>query len=242
MSLLLDTQQLIESQAACHDAVIVALDGKDSMVVMDLLAKTFKRVEAFCMVYAFGMDRFRRKAEYVKARWGVELKEVEHYGAIDHFNRGWYCLPRVAEGPRKLRDAYEQQKREYGIPLVATGSRMSESLGRRQCIQRDTWPGWHPIALWRKADVVGYLRAKDIPLPDKDADMQGISVDRETILNLYDHSLGDYELIRKRFPFVECMVKQRGWYGQESFPKTDGHRLQDSGVVAVVEAESAREQ
>jgi len=213
MSLLADTRELIESQASCHDAVIVALDGKDSMVVLDLCKPAFKRVEAFTMVYAFGMDRFKRKAEFVRNRWGVELKEVEHFGVVDHLNRGYWCLPKATPGPRRMREAYEQQKQEYGIPLIATGSRMSESLGRRQCIERGTWPGWHPIAQWKKADVLRYMEVNSIPLPDKSADMQGVSLHRDCILDMYDNSRGDYELLRKRFPLVEALIRQKEWYG-----------------------------
>lgn len=112
-----------------------------------------------------------------------------------------------------MRDAYELQKQEYGIGLVATGSRMSESLGRRQCIERDTWPGWHPIAQWRKADVLNYLKMRSIPLPEREADMQGISLHRKEILKLYDTSRYDFDLIAKRFPFVEAVVKHREYYG-----------------------------
>ena len=213
MSLLADTNQLIESQAACHDAVVVALDGKDSMTVMDLCAKTFKRIEGFCMVYAFGTERFKEKAAYVKVRWNVDLKEVEHYGVVQAFRRGHYCLPRDAEGPARLKDAIEAQRQAYGIPLIATGTRAAESLGRSASIRRGTWPGWHPIASWRKADVLAYMKHNNIPLPDGPGDMQGISLDKETILRLYDGCRGDYELMRKRFPFIEAVVRAREWYG-----------------------------
>jgi len=213
MSLLADTRDLIESQAALHDACIVALDGKDSMVVLDLVRPIFKRVEAFNMVYAFGTQRFKDKAAYVRSRWQIDLKEVEHFGAIDHANRGMWCVPRAVAGPRRMRDAYEQQKQEYGIGLVATGSRMSESLGRRQCIERGTWPGWHPIAAWRKSDVLNYMQHNNIPLPDKDKDMQGTSLHRSCVLEIYRDRRGDYELLKEKFPLLEAIIKREQWYG-----------------------------
>lgn len=216
MSVLAETRELLESQAALHDAVVVALDGKDSMVVLDLCVKTFKRVEAFCMVYAFGTARFQRKAGYVKARWNVDLKEVEHFGAIDHLNRGYYCLPREVEGPRHMREAYEQQRREYQIPLIATGSRMSESLGRRQCIERGTWPGWHPIANWRKRDVLRYCEEMGIPLVEGEASMQGVSLHKERVLEMWRDERDDYERLMKRFPFIQAIVLQEQWYGRSA--------------------------
>lgn len=212
MSVLSDSRDLIESQAALHDSVVVALDGKDSMVVMDLLAQTFKRIEGFNMVYAFGTERFRKKAEYAKARWGVDLKEVDHFGAIDHCNAGYYCLPHAVAGPQSLREAIEGQRKEYGIELVATGARSAESLGRRQMIARGTQPGWHPIAAWRKRDVLEYCERNAIPLTEGEGSMQGVSLHKDRVIELYDHERGDYELIRKRFPFIECVVRQRGWY------------------------------
>lgn len=214
MSVLSDSRDLIESYAAINDSVVVALDGKDSMVVMDLVRPTFKRVEAFNMVYAFGTERFRKKAEYVKARWGVELKEVDHFGAIDHCNTGYYCLPHAVAGPQSLREAIEKQRQEYGIELVATGARSAESLGRRQMIARGTQPGWHPIADWRKRDVLEYCDRNAIPLVEGEKSMQGISLHRSRILELHRNEPGDYEILRKRFPFIHAIVKREEWYGR----------------------------
>ena len=172
MSLLADTRDLIESQAALHDAVVVALDGKDSMTVLDLCLPYFKRVEAFIWVYAFGMERTRQRQEFVKARWGVDLKEVEHYGATAHRHDGYYCFAQdVGDAPIKIGPAIELQRKEYGIPLVATGTRAYEHFSRRVMIQRGTWPGWHPIAQWRRSDVLSYMQHNNIPLPDGNGDM-----------------------------------------------------------------------
>jgi hypothetical protein len=182
---------------------------------MDLCAETFKRVEGFCMVYMFGSERFKRKAEYVKARWGVDLKEVEHYGAVQHRKFGEWCLPQdVGDLPTKIGPAFERQRQEYGIPLLATGTRMYEHFSRRVMIKRGTWPGWHPIAEWRRADVANYLKARSIPFPDdENKDMQGVSMHRSCIEEMYRSNRGDYELLRQRFPMVEAVVKRGGWYG-----------------------------
>ena len=59
-----------------HDAVIVACSfGKDSLVVLDLLSKVFKRVEAFCMSYVLGMDWTKTHQQYARDRWGIAVEE-----------------------------------------------------------------------------------------------------------------------------------------------------------------------
>jgi len=93
-------------------------------------------------------------------------------------------------------------------------------LGRRQCIERGTWPGWHPIAAWRKSDVIRYCEVNSIPLPEGEASMQGVSLHKHEILKLHSSCPGDYELLRKRFPLIEAVVKQREWYGRSNKPTT----------------------
>lgn len=209
-------------QADRHEAVLVALSfGKDSLVVMDMCAKYFKRVEAFCMSWVTGLDITKRWLQFARDRWDVEVKEIEHWGAKRHKQSGSWCIPVEIDGKPGFNVTLEEQKREYGIPIVATGTRAAESLGRRAGLLRaergikgGAWAGdWHPIAWWRRENVIAYLRQNNLPLEDSDKDMQGWSNDRQSFLKLHQQHPEDFKRWCKVFPFAEAVIRQKEWYG-----------------------------
>lgn len=226
MSVILDTIEDVKSQADRHEAVLVALSfGKDSLVVADLCVKNFKRVEAFCMSYVVDLDLTKRWLQFARDRWGLEVKEIEHWGAVRNRARGQWCFPQDIEGKLpNLASTIAAQKDVFGVKLCATGTRAAESLGRRAGLMRQqrgekagAWAGdWHPIAWWRRENVVAYLKQNNLPLDDCDKDMQGWSNDRASILRLHDEHPADYVKWRERFPLVEAVVRHRGWYGKSA--------------------------
>ena len=223
MSAVLDSIDVIKQQSARHDSVVVALSfGKDSLVVMDLCCKHFKRVEAFCMSFVTGMNIMQQKLQYSRDRWGVEVKEIEHWAAVRHRAQGFRCFESYHEGKLpNLAMTLEQQKKETGCSLSVTGTRAAESLGRRAGLRRreegveaGAWAGdWHPIAWWNRAEVIAYLKNNNLPMEDIDKDMQGISNDATSILWLHDNHPADYQKWLEVFPLASCVVKRRELYG-----------------------------
>lgn len=222
MSEILHSIEDIQHMASMHDAVVVACSfGKDSLVVLDLCYKHFQRVEAFCMTFVPGLSVVQEKIEYARQRWGVEVREVEHWAAVQQRAKGYRCFPsQTVDKLPTMTTFFEQMKREYGIPLIATGTRAAESIGRRAGLLRSergqtagAWPGWHPIAWWTRSDVVGYLRNHDLPLDGINADMQGWSLEASSILKLYDCHREDYEKLVDAWPLASCVVTRRELYG-----------------------------
>jgi len=222
MSAVSDSIDDIQQMASLHDAVVVACSfGKDSLVTLDLCTKYFKRVEAFCMVFVPGLSVVQQKIEWTRQRWGIDVREVEHWAAVQQRAKGYRCFPSPHGGPLPtMTTMFSRMKEEYGIPLIATGTRAAESIGRRAGILRQergetagAWPGWHPIAWWTRSDVVGYLRTNDLPLDGINADMQGWSLEASSILKLYDNHREDYEKLIDVWPLASCVVTRRELYG-----------------------------
>jgi len=223
MSQVFDTIDDVQRMASLHDAVLVACSfGKDSLVVMDLCAKYFKRVEAFCMAFVPGLSVVTSWQQYARDRWGIEVKEIQHWVSARQIAQGYRCFAQGYDGKLpSLASTLESQKKEYGIALSATGTRAAESLGRKAGLQRrqrgeekGAWPGdWHPIAWWRRHEVLSYVSNNNIPLPEGAKDMQGWSNESGSILKLHDEYPEDYHRWLEVFPLASCVVTRRELYG-----------------------------
>ncbi len=75
----------------------------------------------------------------------------------------------------------------------------------------------YPIKKWNKFDVLYYLRKNDIPLPDSNErdgrGNTGIDLSASSVLWLHDKYHSDYLKLLEYFPFAECIIKRREYYG-----------------------------
>ena len=172
MSLLDETTRALKEVRATTSSVLVSYSGgKDAVVVMDLACKTFDHVEGFFMYFVPGIEFLEAKMEEATARWGVRIHQVLHPAAIFSLKYGVYCDP-APQNEYELPDitiwnVYASFIKETGIKVVLTGMKKSDSNSRRRFM------AWneanrqviHPIASWKKRDVLQYLQLRGIELP-----------------------------------------------------------------------------
>ncbi len=95
----------------------------------------------------------------------------------------------------------------------------STKAGRRICDEpHDGWAGAYtekemrfwPLWDWSARDVLGYLRARQIPIPGGlgKANMSGVDLRLSTLLYLKEHFPHDYERILEVFPDAEVQLKR----------------------------------
>lgn len=210
-----DTIDGIKQQASQYASALVFCSfGKESLTAVDLCAKHFQRVDAVCMSYAPGMQWFQKWQQYARNRWGIQVREIEHWGVKVEQACGYRCKSIEHVHIPKLKETVEAEHKASGCDIVVTGARMAESLGRRRTMVRGNWPGYAPLAHWLRADVYAYLQANNLPVPDSEVlDMGGIGLDTKSLLWLHDRYPDDFALLRKRFPYVGAVVKRREWFG-----------------------------
>jgi len=145
---------------------------------------------------------------------------VPHWSAINSLKFGYYCNPAAEneyEVPQmSLWNIYASMIKLTGIPVILTGFKRSDSNSRRRFM---AWSSSneqiiHPIAGWRKRDVIGYLQFKGIPLPPSSgAQTTGVDLTDRELLWLYDTYPRDFDALLKYFPFAEAVVKRREMFG-----------------------------
>lgn len=222
-SALNETLRILNEAREKHSDVLVAFSGgKDSLCVIDLCRRTFKRVVGFFMFMVPGLEVCEQQIEYAEKRWGVPIVQYPHFTLVQYLKYGAFMppshefddLPNIG-----LFDIYEAVRRDTGIPLIATGMKKADGSGRRTMLRATAGKAdWadviHPCVEWNKFDVLAYLRSHDIPVPDDYGGVSaGIGLLTPDVLWLHDNHPKDFEKLLNYFPYAEAIVKRRDWYG-----------------------------
>jgi phosphoadenosine phosphosulfate reductase len=219
-----ETLDMLAKARERSDAVIVAYSGgKDSIVVMDLCVRTFKRVEAFMMEFVPGLSLVEASIQFAREKWGIETRRYLHWSAIEAMRTGVYCDTHVTKVIPKssLRDIYISVRRDTGISLIANGQKRADSMSRRMLMAFSKDDLLTPLAGWTKDHVVGYMKLKGIPLPpSSNAIMSGVDLKVADICWLHDTYPGDFQKLLAVFPYAQAVIERRRLYPE--FAKKGG--------------------
>lgn len=207
-----------------HDSVVVMWSGgKDSMTVMDLCKRTFKRVEAFYMYFVPGLASEQAKLDFCKERFGVTVRQMPHWASIRSLQSQAYvdAQPAIDMLPDwQLRDCYQLAMDDTGCKFVAAGAKKADSSWRRRFMKgTEHWDFMlHPIAEWNKFDVLGYLRAQDLPIPEarKGKNATGLDLSFSSLYHLHDSHPDDFKVLEQYFPYAGAAIAHREFFGDTS--------------------------
>lgn len=214
------TLQALQLARAKTDKILVGYSGgKDSLVVTDICRRVFPTVVGFYMYLVPGLRSIEELLQEGRDRFGIQILQYPHWLISRYLKEGMYCnnhykhdsIPELA-----LQDVFNLAMMDTGITLVATGAKESDSANRRRLLRWNVGKGTniYPIQTWHKHDVIGYLKAKEIPLPASSGlATTGIDLSTQELLWLHDHYPDDYERVINVFPYAEAIVRRREWYG-----------------------------
>jgi 3'-phosphoadenosine 5'-phosphosulfate sulfotransferase (PAPS reductase)/FAD synthetase len=250
------TAQAGAAAAGKPSRVIVGLSGgKDSLCVLDLCARHFDHVEAFFMYLVPGLECAEGPARAAAKRAGVRLHMVPHFQLPELLQLHRPLTKRKKTRALGLFDIEARVRLDSGIDWVAYGWRESDSMHRRWHLRKSGHADvvgrrLFPIASWVKADVLGYLHARRIPVPKSigqdNSTVSGIGLDGESLRWMRDHYPRDYAKVLRVFPFAHLEVVKLETYGDrgrqaaQQFndstlwkgPKTDGSQEGESAAPA----------
>jgi phosphoadenosine phosphosulfate reductase len=216
---------LQEARSLSNKALVAFSGGKDSRVIMDMACRTFDHVEGFYMFFAPGIQFIQEQLDFATERWGVRIHLVPHWSAINALKYGVYCdapASRDSWPDVKILDMYGAMMRETGIPVLLTGAKKADSGWRRRDMRRNARREavtgkrevFCPLADWTKFDVLAYLRANSIPLPDAfGVKASGVDLVTHEMLWMHDHYPDDFKRLCRVFPYAEAVVWRRNFYG-----------------------------
>jgi phosphoadenosine phosphosulfate reductase len=222
---ILTTLQELEKLANTNEAIIVSYStGKDSMILMDMACKKFRRVIALHMYFVKGLAYIEGGLRYAQERWGCEVLQMPHWQYIEALQTNQYCNYANAHELAELRlaDIYKLAMQQTGARIVATGARKSDGLWRRRWMANIRKSAKYdgvifPLQDWLKIDIAAYQKTHGIPMPELSntgrGDATGISTNNESILWLYDRHREDYERMKRVFPHIDAVIARRELYG-----------------------------
>ena len=215
MNKFLEAQEILNGAAVKSDSCIVFYSGgKDSLAVMNLATKAFKRVVGVFMYFVPGLDIIETQLEYAREKWNIEIVQVPHWILFRCMKYHFYNHPAIWHDkiPEiKLKDIYEIVMKNTGIPFIATGSKLADNIWRRQNL--DSTKNYEflltPLKNWNKFDVLYYLSSNGIKIPEqsKKQKISGVDLTVPSLLYLYDNHREDFKKIEAYFPFIGAVRK-----------------------------------
>lgn len=192
--------------------------GKDSLVVMDLCMRAFKKVTPVHMYLVPGLEFEQERMDFCQTRWGVTPVEVPHWVSYRLLRGCAYIDPWPELGlmpDQKLKDLYEFVRVLTSSDFVAVGAKAADSSWRRRFMKNSA--GWdtviNPIKSWNKFDVLAYLQAKAIPVPlQSGKNASGVDLSFKSMGWIHKAHPADFARIKEYFPYVEAIAARERLY------------------------------
>ncbi len=205
------------------DEVIVAFSGgKESIVVLDLCMKHFKRVVPFFMYYVPGLSFQERQLCWYENRYELEIVRLPHFELSNLMRYGTFRSGDADVPIISINEIYRWMRETYGIYWIAAGERSGDSVIRGAMIKHsgsiDEKRGrFYPVAWWSKQETLDYIRVKKL-YRGIDSKVMGTSFDginTKSLVFLKEHFPSDYQKALRLFPLAEGAVTRYKAYGKE---------------------------
>lgn len=199
-------------------AVLVAYSGgKDSLVMIDLCQRAGKRVEAFHMYFLPGMELTADICGYAERRFGIQVRQYQHWGISYYFRRGVFCEPDPDFPIIKIGDIERAAREDSGLEWISYGYKKIDSLQRRGMLSQG-WPAginerrksFTLISEWTNTQIHAYLSRRNITVPGVQNGKRGNGMDLmpDCLAWLKREYPSDFRLLLNYFPYAEAQAER----------------------------------
>ena len=213
----------IRTMAKLTDEVIIAFSGgKESIVVLDMCTKHFKRVVPFFMYYIPGLSFQERLLKWYEDKYGIEIVRLPHFELSNLMRYGTLRNEDLSVPIISINDIYAWMRNKTGINWIAAGERSGDSVIRGAMIKHSGSIDWnrgrfYPVAWWKQQEILDYIKIKKL-YRGADSRTFGTSfegVNTRSFVDLKEHFPSDYERAVTLFPLAEGAVVRFNAYGRE---------------------------
>lgn len=209
--------QVINTVREQTDRVILFYScGKDSITMLDMVAPRFKEVVCVYMYFVKGLNHIDRFISYSKSRYkNVTFLEVPHWNLSRALKIGLFCQPQKDIKLLKLRDIIDRVRAKTSIDWCFIGMKQADSLNRRlmlrsyvqEAVNLDSKIAY-PLSLWKKREVISYIRFHNLPIPieySKEAG-NGLWFDLKVYQWMKENEPEDLQRVLRAFPLSEKIL------------------------------------
>lgn len=216
-------REIIDDVSKETDSILLfhSLSGKDSIVLLDLCYKKFKRVVVVFMYLVKDQEHIMRYYYYAKAKYpNIEFVQVPHYALFNYIKTGYMGIKQNTKQRQwTLADITEKLREKIGVEWACYGFKQSDSLNRRLMLRSYTdgkeainWKTkkFYPLSTYKNKEILDFILDHHLKNPEVcGTNKQSSGVDIEDVeYQKYLKELypADLEKIYKVFPMARIVM------------------------------------
>ena len=216
-------REIIDDVSKETDSILLfhSLSGKDSIVLLDLCYKKFKRVIVVFMYLVKDLEHIMRYYNYAKAKYpNIEFVQVPHYALFNYIKTGYMGIRQNTKQRQwTLSDITDKLREKIGVEWACYGFKQSDSLNRRLMLRSYTdgkeainWKTkkFYPLSTYRNKEIMDFIldhRLKNPEVCGTNKQSSGVDIeDVEYQKYLKELFPEDLEKIYKVFPMARIVM------------------------------------
>ena len=216
-------REIIDDVSKETDSILLfhSLSGKDSIVLLDLCYKKFKRVIVVFMYLVKDLEHIMRYYNYAKAKYpNIEFVQVPHYALFNYIKTGYMGIKQNTKQRQwTLSDITDKLREKIGVEWACYGFKQSDSLNRRLMLRSYTdgkeainWKTkkFYPLSTYRNKEIMDFIldhRLKNPEVCGTNKQSSGVDIeDVEYQKYLKELFPEDLEKIYKVFPMARIVM------------------------------------
>lgn len=215
----------VKTMSKITDSVLVGYSGgKESLVVLDICFRYFKKVQPYHLYYVPGLSWHEKMYRWCEERYGLDVIKIPCDPVSMFFRYGIYTIPDETFPIISQNDIWKYLRIRSGIWYIAQGERVNDSLARRAWIKNsssiDMKTGrLFPVSMWKTQEIYDYIKHHKLYLPEEQKRLKHSFriFDAEDLTYIKEHHPEDYEKIVHVFPLAGALtVKHKIKIGEQS--------------------------
>lgn len=216
-------REIIDDVSKETDSILLfhSLSGKDSIVLLDLCYKKFKRVIVVFMYLVKDLEHIMRYYNYAKAKYpNIEFVQVPHYALFNYIKTGYMGIKQNTKQRQwTLSDITDKLREKIGVEWACYGFKQSDSLNRRLMLRSYTdgkeainWKTkkFYPLSTYKNKEIMDFIldhRLKNPEVCGTNKQSSGVDIeDVEYQKYLKELFPEDLEKIYKVFPMARIVM------------------------------------
>ena len=215
--------EIIDDVSKETDSILLfhSLSGKDSIVLLDLCYKKFKRVIVVFMYLVKDLEHIMRYYNYAKAKYpNIEFVQVPHYALFNYIKTGYMGIKQNTKQRQwTLSDITDKLREKLCVEWACYGFKQSDSLNRRLMLRSYTdgkeainWKTkkFYPLSTYKNKEIMDFIldhRLKNPEVCGTNKQSSGVDIeDVEYQKYLKELFPEDLEKIYKVFPMARIVM------------------------------------
>ena len=216
-------REIIDDVSKETDSILLfhSLSGKDSIVLLDLCYKKFKRVIVVFMYLVKDLEHIMRYYNYAKAKYpNIEFVQVPHYALFNYIKTGYMGIKQDTKQRQwTLSDITDKLREKIGVEWACYGFKQSDSLNRRLMLRSYTdgkeainWKTkkFYPLSTYKNKEILDFIfdhRLKNPEVCGTNKQSSGVDIEdvayQKYLKELFPE---DLEKIYKVFPMARIVM------------------------------------